>query len=364
MCAVGPITIVGAGGIGCAVGHALLQAGAAVTFVDADHAKIAWGRANGVCVDGKPAFPTSLVTFDEWQPSPGDTVLLCTKCYDNASVLGRLSDATPIIPIQNGFDPLLESRCREIEGIASFISECLPATTHTRITRFGKLHLGNRGGLRAASARQDPSPALGASSSLIDFLCGCRSFKVSVVDDILPYKYTKLLYNAAISPLAAAAGLDNGQLLSLPAARRLFFDLIRENYTILREAGIRLARIGPFHPDTVQRILRRRLVANAFAWAFYPTLRRTYCSMAGDLPRGRTEIDFYNRHLIDLAGTRPCPLNRAVYALVKRMECERIAPHPGVLDELTPLLESGELRSSARARGAGKGEDTATNLAN
>jgi len=349
MCAVGPITIVGAGGIGCAVGHALLQAGATVTFVDADLAKIAWGRANGVRVDGQPAFPASFVLFDEWQPSPGDTVLLCTKCYDNAAVLGRLSDATPIVPIQNGFDPLLESRCREIEGIASFISECLPATTHTRITRFGKLHLGNRGGPQA-SARQAPSLVLGASSSLIDFLYGCRFFKVAVVDDILPYKYTKLLYNAAISPLAAAAGLDNGQLLSLPAARRLFFDLIRENYTILREAGIRLARIGPFHPDTVQRILRRRLVANAFAWAFYPTLRRTYCSMAGDLPRGRTEIDFYNRHLIDLAGARPCPLNRAVYALVKRMECERIAPHPGVLDELTRQVGSDTPRPSARAR--------------
>jgi 2-dehydropantoate 2-reductase len=328
MSAVGSITVVGAGGIGCAVGHALLQAGAAVTFVDADHAKIAWGQANGVRVDGQPALPATFLAFDDWQPAADATVLLCTKCYDNLAVLGRLSEATPIIPIQNGFDPLLESRCRDIEGIASFISECIPGTTHTRITRFGKLHLGKR---------TSPSLALGASGSLIEMLSSSRSFRVAVVDDILPYKYTKLLYNAAISPLAASAGLDNGQLLSVPAARRLFFDLIRENYTILRDAGIRLARIGPFHPDTVQHILRRRLVANAFAWAFYPTLRRTYCSMAGDLPRGRTEIDFYNRHLIDLASARPCPLNQAVYALVKRMESERIAPHPGVLDELTRL---------------------------
>ena len=45
------ITVVGAGGIGCAVGHALAAAGVAVTFVDADPAKVAWGRANGVCVE-------------------------------------------------------------------------------------------------------------------------------------------------------------------------------------------------------------------------------------------------------------------------------------------------------------------------
>jgi 2-dehydropantoate 2-reductase len=211
-----------------------------------------------------------------------------------------------------------------MEGIASFISECIPGTTHTHITRFGKLHFGRRG----------DTPLLALRAPLLDCLRSCMLFRLEVVADILPYKYTKLMYNAAISPLAAAAGLDNGQLLSVPAARRLFFDLIQENYTILQHAGIRLARIGPFHPHTVQRILRRRLVANAFAWAFYPTLRRTYCSMAGDLPRGRTEIDFYNRHLIDLAGTWPCPLNRAIYALVKRMEGERIVPHPGILDEL------------------------------
>jgi 2-dehydropantoate 2-reductase len=143
------------------------------------------------------------------------------------------------------------------------------------------------------------------------------------------------MYNAAISPLAAAAGLDNGRLLSVPAARRLFFALLLENYAILTGAGIRLAKIGPFHPDTVGRILCRSVVANALAWVFYPSLRGTYCSMSGDLPAGRTEIEFYNRHLIDVAKDRPCPLNRRVYDLIKRMERERIPPGLGVLDELT-----------------------------
>jgi 2-dehydropantoate 2-reductase len=158
--------------------------------------------------------------------------------------------------------------------------------------------------------------------------------RVAVVPDILPYKYTKLMYNAAISPLAAAAGLDNGQLLAVPKARRLFFELLRENYGILRAAGVCLGKIGPFHPDTVHKILSRAVVANALAWAFYPTLRRSYCSMSADLPAGRTEIDYYNRHLIDLAGDRPCPLNRRVHQLIKLMETERIPPGLRMLDEL------------------------------
>ena len=173
---------------------------------------------------------------------------------------------------------------------------------------------------------------------MIRRLRGSRLFRVEVVADILPYKYTKLMYNAAISPLAAAAGIDNGRLLSVPPARRLFFELLRENYAILHGAGIPLARIGPFHPATVQRILRRPAVANALAWAFYPTLRGTYCSMSGDLPAGRTEIDYYNGHLIHLAGDRPCPLNRVVFDLVKRMERDRIAPHPGALNEIAARL--------------------------
>src|SRR5262249_3627225 len=148
------------------------------------------------------------------------------------------------------------------------------------------------------------------------------------------YKHTKLMYNAAISPLAAAAGLDNGQLLSVPRARHLFFDLLRENYAILRHAGVALAKIGPFHPKTVDRILQHRLVARTLAWAFYPSLRGTYCSMKGDLPAGRTEIDNYNRYLIELSGNRPCPLNRRVYELVKRMERERIPPGVHMLDEV------------------------------
>jgi len=303
------LTIVGAGGIGCALGHALSAAGAAVTLVDADADKVAWGRQNGLHVEGQLPLHPGFQLFDDWEPAPGATVFLCTKCYDNAAVLARLPGSIDLIPVQNGFDAAVGRR--GAEGIASFVSECMPGQARTRITRKGRLHF------QASDSR---------SRSVARLLQASHLFRVEIVPDILPYKYTKLMYNAAISPLAAAAGLDNGQLLSVKKARQLFFDLLRENYAILHGAGIPLARIGPFHPRTVERILRRRFVAEALAWAFYPGLRGTYCSMSRDLPAGRTEIDYYNRHLIDLAGERPCPLNRMVYGVVKRMERERVQP--------------------------------------
>ena len=135
-----------------------------------------------------------------------------------------------------------------------------------------------------------------------------------VVHDVLPYKFSKLMYNAAISPLAAAGGLDNGSLLREGPARRLFFALLQENYRILRQAGKPLGTIGPFSPGTVQRILNQRWLARSLAWAFYPSLKGRYCSMSLDLPAGRTEIDNYNGYLLSLAGNVSCPLNRLTYA--------------------------------------------------
>jgi 2-dehydropantoate 2-reductase len=318
------VHVIGAGGIGCAVGQALAAAGVAVTFVDANPDKVRWGREQGVAVDRRPACPADFRAFDDWQPSPGALLLLCTKCYDNAEVLARIPVGARLLPIQNGFDPALHARAAA-EGIASFVSECLPGRTQTRITRRGRLHLGPAAG---------GGEGMDLARGLAGRLAPTAPFRVEVVPDIRPYKYTKLMYNAAISPLAAAAGLDNGELLRRPRLRRLFFDLLQENYAILQGAGVALGKVGPFHPRRVAAILGRPLVAGLLAWAFYPSLRRTYCSMSGDLPRGRTEIDYYNRHLIDLAGTTPCPLNRRVYALVKRLEREHARPHPGLLEEL------------------------------
>jgi 2-dehydropantoate 2-reductase len=320
------VHIVGAGGIGCAIGYALCNSGLSVTFVDADPIKLAWGRQHGVIVDGLSPLPAAFVAFADWRPPSDAVILLCTKCYDNAAVLERIPTSAALLPIQNGFDPLLDARGHAVEGIASFVSECLPQRTHTRITRAGRLHFGYRG---SRTAMPECVGMLSRQRRIVG-----RRIRVELVKDILPYKYTKLMYNAAISPLASAAGIDNGQLLHLPHTRALFFDLLRENHVILERAGIPLGKIGPLHPSTVAAILRRPWIAHALSWAFYPSLRGTYCSMSGDLPAGRTEIDYYNGHLLQLCGDTPCPLNRRIHALIKRMEREHLTPR---LDILEPL---------------------------
>jgi 2-dehydropantoate 2-reductase len=158
------------------------------------------------------------------------------------------------------------------------------------------------------------------------------------VDLIAAYKFTKLMYNAAMSPLTAAAGIDNEELLSDPLAQRLFFALLRENYAILRRSGVRLARIGPFHPAVVDRILSVPGLARTLAHLFQPGLRGTYCSMSPDMGTGRTEIAAYNGYLKCLARGIACPINTAVLELINTMNEQKRSPSREILSELGSAL--------------------------
>lgn len=332
-----PIHIFGVGGIGAALGWALVQGGYSVILIDNHSSKIAHGRENGITVVGPGTQQIPIVAFDDWVPPDEGFILLCTKTYDNPAVLALLPDDAFLVPIQNGFDPELEQRDHACEGIASFVSECQRDRPVTRITRPGSLHIGARRSITADEQAE--------IISLASALGKAKLFPVELVPDIRPYKATKLMYNAAISPLAAMAGVDNGELLTGQLAKALFFALLLENYAILQHAKIPLARIGPFHPDTVSLILRTPWLPALMAMFFRPSLRGTYCSMAPDIhaEHPRTEIDAYTGHLIRLAGKFSCPLNRATFALIQKITSEGLKPQYQHLQDLADNLPEGVL---------------------
>ena len=329
------VHILGAGGIGIAAAAGLVRAGWNVTMVEAHPAKVASGQRDGMRINEGPAMRVPFVAFDAWEPSPGTVVLLCTKTFDNAAVLARLPATPLLVPIQNGYDPQLDALDHPCEAIASFVSACPGDQPCARITRAGALHIGAR---RPVNADQRERVAMLAAA-----LATSGLFPVHHVDDVRPYKAAKLMYNAAISPLAASAGVDNAALLTDPLANRLFFALLLENHAILRHARVPLARIGPFHPDVVARILRTPLLPQLMSHFFRPSLRGTYCSMAPDMGSGRTEMDAYNGHLVRIAGDLPCPINRAVIEMVDRISGQRLAPTPAHLQHLAAALPPGAL---------------------
>jgi 2-dehydropantoate 2-reductase len=330
-----PIHILGAGGMGVVLAWALAREGYSVILVDDRSGKVTKGRNEGITITGVGVQRVSFLAFDDWVSPDEGFVILCTKTYCNTAVLARLSDDVFLVPIQNGFEPELERRDHACEGIVSFVSECLRDRPVTRITRQGCLHIGAR--------RSATDVELDEVTSLAMALGKAKLFPVKFVTDIQPYKATKLMYNAAISPLAAAAGVDNGELLTDRLAKKLFFGMLRENYSILQHAQIPLARIGPFHPDVVSLILRISWLSTLMALFFQPSLRGTYCSMSTDIQvnHARTEIDAYTGHLIRLAGKFPCPLNRAAYELVEKITHEGLKPQRKYLQYLENNLPNG-----------------------
>jgi 2-dehydropantoate 2-reductase len=323
---------VGIGGIGAVLAWSLARAGWDVTLVERNAQKLAAGRADGLLVAGQAPVKLPFVGFADWQPPADAVILLCTKTYDNPAVLARLATLRHLVPVQNGYDTLLDGHDFAGEGIASFVSECDRDRPMTRITRPGSLHIGAR---RPATAAER-----GELRGLAEALKQGGLFEVELVEDVRPFKAAKLMYNAAISPLAAAAGVDNAELLIDGLAKRLFFGLLLENHAILRHAGMGLAKIGPFHPDTVARILRTPGLPALMAIFFRPSLRGTYCSMAPDVGHGETEIEAYNGHLVRLAGNFPCPLNRAAVKMIKRITQQGLAPRRSHLDEMAADLAS------------------------
>ncbi len=328
--------IIGAGGIGIAAASCLVQAGWEVTMIESNSAKVDAGRRNEMMLDGQPIHGVYFVHFDEWMPPTDQVVLLCTKTFDNAPILQRIVNTQTLLPIQNGYDKKLEEFDHPAEAIASFVSECPADRLSARITRPGSLHIGPR--RKVSSREHERIHALGSA-----FAKG-KLFPVESVADIGPFKSTKLMYNAAISPLAASAGVDNAELLIDPLTQKLFFALLQENYSILRHAGLALEKIGPFHPDVVMRILQTPFLPKLMGLFFRPSLRGTYCSMSPDMGSGHTEIDAYDGHLLRLAGDFPCPINDAVIQLVDRISRERLPQSRAHLHTLAMSLPAGILK--------------------
>lgn len=326
--------VVGAGGIGICLAIALIESGWTIQLVESNPAKLEFGSREGIGVQGRKTIPVPLTDFSSWVPSDSRPIFLCTKGFSNKEVLGKIPANAPIFPVQNGFDPNLCQRVTALEGIASWISECPKNQTITRITRPGDLHFG---------------PATGNAKWLKtgqDWVQSTRKafekmgIRAKWVPDTRPYKATKLIYNAAISPIASGAGIDNSSLLTDSKARKLFFALLGENIAIMRSQKIPLGRIGPISPPWVAWILGQNWIRAPLARYFAPTLKGTYCSMAEDFPTGLTELDHYNGHLVRLAGDYPCPVNQAVVSLVEQWLSQNAPPNPRFLDELETMIET------------------------
>jgi 2-dehydropantoate 2-reductase len=135
-------------------------------------------------------------------------------------------------------------------------------------------------------------------------LLRAAGFSVNETPDPDALLWGKLATNAAINPLTALLGVQNGELLKRPTARLLMAGLARETAAVAAAQGIHLP-----YPDPVQA---------AEAVAGRTASNRS--SMLQDVQRGAsTEIDAICGNIVE-AGEQfgvDTPLNRTMWLLVK-----------------------------------------------
>ncbi len=309
----------GAGAIGCFVGGAVLAKGTSdVTFVGRESVQRSIGE-HGLRLTGfgrEDHIAPDRVRFetDPQALATCDVVLVAVKSgstLETAKALAPvLRDGAVVVSLQNGVrnaDVLHKhlSGHRIVPGVVSFnVVMRDDATFIHAIT--GPLIV----------------EAIDSDSPWVDALRDA-GMEVNVVNPLAPELWAKLLMNLN-SALAALSGATTPELLMTTGYRRLMVMVLDEALSVLREAGIEVAKFRgvPFSvmsfvfklpTPLVRLVLRAQLKLGSESRA----------SMWVDLERRRpTEVDELNGEIVRVAESvgRDAPVNRRLVELVHEAE--------------------------------------------
>lgn len=259
-------------------------------------------QRNGLKVTGLADFtaPVHALTDAAGLP-PCDLGIVATKAQHTGDAVAAarhaLTDAA-VVSVQNGVG--------NEEVIAEHLRQVIRGTIVTAgaVTQPGTVRYDAPGDSWIGPF--EPSPASGDRIGLLAGKLNQGGLKTHAVDDARGPQWTKVVFNAATSPLSALTGLTVGQVCTDPGLRREVDRLIDEAAQVCERAGIRLTR-DPRH--AVDEAIRE-------AYAHKPSMLQDV------LARRTTEIDVLNGG-IAAEGRRhgvPTPAHDAMVALVRGLE--------------------------------------------
>lgn len=337
--------VVGAGGIGCAIGARLAQHHPLV-FVDSWRENVEAMRESGLTVD-YPDGPIHVEPVRAWHldelasiAEPPEVVLLAVKSYQTAdmvtALLPYLTESSPVVSLQN---------CINEDTIASIAG---PNRTIGAMVRFDGAMKGPGHGSATRKERRLVIGELdGRITKRLEEIGAVLSQSVhtDLSDNIWRELWSKLVRNTEVNAISVIGGLGMGQIVTDPTARRLAIALGMETVKVALKLGIELdpteldgppeAYLEPFGSPAVDGLedhFRRMFEA-------YPQVK---ASMLQDVEKGRpTEIDYMNGYVARKGGELgiPTPLNAEMVRLVKEVEEGKRRPdHQAVADVFAPLL--------------------------
>jgi 2-dehydropantoate 2-reductase len=319
------IVIYGAGSIGCYIGGRLLAGGSDVTFIG--RARIADQlRREGITLSRYDTCrwrvaPEHIdITTDAARAAAADLVLVTVKSAATPAAAAELASVlrpgTLVVSFQNGI------------GNADVLRAALPQ--HTVLEGMvpfnvvergpGAFHQGSTGELEI---RHWPA--------MQPFADEFRKAGLPLVEhaDMLPVQWAKLLLNLN-NAINALANRPLKEELSQRAYRLCLAMAQKEALALLRQAGIRPARLTPLPASWIPRVL-------GVPDALFERLGRTMLtidplarsSMSDDLAARRpTEVDWINGEVVRLAQRlgEPAPVNERLGELVRQAERSETRP--------------------------------------
>ncbi len=226
---------------------------------------------------------------------PFDLILLAVKAYDTASIADRIAHLLAadglVVSMQNGvgnLDVLIErfGPSRVVGARVMLGAEIrAPGTAHATV--FGEpLALGP-----SKLANHEHCARLFERAREVAAMISAAGLPTEAVEDIAPFLWMKLFYNAALNPLGALLRLNYGALAADADLRAIMDEVIEEAFAVATALEVPL----PFES------------AEAYRAAFYtklvPATFNHRPTMLYDLEqRGRTDIMAMNGKIVELAG--------------------------------------------------------------
>lgn len=295
------VGIIGAGAMGTLFGYHLAEA-CDVTLLDSNPAVGEAIERTGLIVNDSP--PRKVVVAAHPRELFGSHVLfLFVKAVDTLRALrpfaGELNPASPIVSLQNGIGN--EDAIKTALGGA--VPVILGITTESSHTlEPGHVRSSEQGNTIIGSTSASPT-----TSRTVAELLTSSGLRASVVYDIRPHLWGKLVANAAINALSALLDCEAGAILRDPNASHLAESLAEEAANVAAALRVNLPFVNPW--QYVTEVVA--LGADAKS------------SMAFDLESGHpSEIDHINGAIVAFGrrtGTTT-PYNDAMVRLLKARE--------------------------------------------
>lgn len=302
------VVIIGAGAVGSHIA-ASLRGGLPLVVVDrAEHVRAAFA-ARGI--EAVPPLEHADSSTDSCPGffRNGDVVVLATSAAVAVSAALLVPMWVPIVCIANGLTPELTAmRNGSITyGVVEFAVSVSSPGRAVR-TRNGCLTLQrcSEGGVTAwLAAAFDPRMQL-----------------VRLTDDIDAYRYSKLMLNASLDPVAAIIGGPIGDVFRRRESFRAFRVLLDEALHVAHAAGWRLGAIQGFRPESLSRVFATPFVRAIAAYAAAWQARTVSSTLAREIGRGELGEAEHLCGAIATAGARvgvPTPAHERAMDVLRRI---------------------------------------------